>query len=129
MSGQVIAASAAPVVTIGAAGLPEQKQITTKVNGWILNPAIDLIFCCGGIVWLLLGLHYLLVNVIHVPQLEQILPLIAIAGTHAFGESHTMATLVRIYRSEESRRQYAPYARWAALGCAALAVAALSNKI
>lgn len=96
-------------------------------SGWIINPTIDLLFCCGGLVWTLFLLHWFFIGA--TPDgnnpLVQALALLAVVGTHALSETHTAATLVRVYRSPESINQYSTYTKWAALTCGALALAGL----
>lgn len=70
--------------------------------GWILHPVIDLLFCCGGLLWILAGVH----SVFHWDQLSAndgagLLSgsLITLFGTLALSDTHNAATLVRIYGS------------------------------
>lgn len=51
--------------------------------------------------------------------------LLAILGIHILNESHTAATLVRVYGTEESRQTFHTYTVWWALACVALAISAL----
>src|SRR5262245_59495387 len=75
--------------------------------GWILHPAIDLLFCCGGLVWLLFAFHYFFVAPSHNETLVSALSLLVILGTHVLSETHTSATLFRAYRTRETRERYA----------------------
>jgi hypothetical protein len=92
---------------------------------WILHPAIDLLLCCGGVVWLLFAFHYFIVAPANNQVMVSLLSLLVIVGTHVLSETHTSATLVRAYKNGETRARYSLYTRWAALACGALALAGL----
>jgi hypothetical protein len=111
--------------------LPPNAQTTetsaARPYGWILSPVIDLLFCCGGLVWIVFALRTFFIGGDTSPMSlsVQAFALLAVVGTHALSESHTAATLVRIYRSPESVKQYSAYTHTAAIVCGALALAAL----
>lgn len=97
------------------------QKAPSKNYEWILHPAIDLLFCCGGLLWVLFALHFFVVIPHHAAELLQILAFVSVAGTHLFSETHTIATLVRVFGSEEKRKEYSFYTHGAALaGCAAI---------
>lgn len=100
-------------------------ESSSKPYGWILHPAIDMLFCCGGLVWAFFAVHYFLIAPANNLALTQMMAVFAIILTHCFSETHTVATLVRAYRTPEARREYAAYTHWAALGCAAVGLLAL----
>lgn len=95
---------------------------------WILHPAVDLLLCCGGIVWLLFAFHYFVVAPANNQAMVSFLSLLVIIGTHVLSETHTAATLVRAYKNGATRERYSLYTRWAALACAGLAIAGLFVK-
>jgi hypothetical protein len=126
--------TAPPVLALVAAAppsAPSQVQASeSKVAGkypWIVNPAIDLLFCCGGIVWILFAVHWLFLgpNGGSGTALGQMLAICTIAGTHALGETHIAATLARVYKTPQSAAKFKPYTSWVAYACIGLAVAGL----
>lgn len=82
---------------------PEARP-EAKVNPWIINPVLDLLFSCGGIVWLFFGLHYFVFGAKSHELPVQSLVVMVILGTHFLSESHNMATLHRIFQKEEKDR-------------------------
>ena len=60
--------------------IPLKVEMTSIPSPWILNPAIDLMFCCGGLLWLFFLFH----NVVPLLPGDQIglLLLVSVAGTH-----------------------------------------------
>jgi hypothetical protein len=107
---------------------PENSGAAANSYGWILHPAIDLMMCCGGLVWLLFAFHNFLVLPLHNEKLTALMSLLVIIATHALSETHTSATLFRAYATTETRKRYSLYTKWAALACAALALAGLFIK-
>jgi hypothetical protein len=93
---------------------------------WIIDPWIDLLFCCGGLVWIFFAFHYFVLGPKGNGPAVQALALLALAGTHALSETHTAATLVRAYGKDETRRRHSLYTHWAALACGALAIAGMT---
>ncbi|MCB0359715.1 MAG: hypothetical protein KDD44_08765, partial [Bdellovibrionales bacterium] len=92
---------------------------------WILHPVIDLLFCCGGLVWV-----FYLVQLAFFDSLdsfqrsEWILGLLVILG-HLFSDPHTAATLVRVYQREDTRSRYRFCVTWAAAICSLILLAGL----
>jgi len=66
---------------------------------WILTPALDYLFCCGGLMWLLAGVEALGVKPEGQSYPSIILAGILFWGTLLIGEAHGPATLVRVFRS------------------------------
>ncbi len=67
---------------------------------WILHPAIDLFFCCGGLFWLLLIAAF----VLHIKLDIQTALVLNILGNILFTDTHQPATLFRVYGSERTRK-------------------------
>ncbi|MCB0345138.1 MAG: hypothetical protein KDD66_08465 [Bdellovibrionales bacterium] len=89
-----------------------------KPYPWILHPTIDLLFCCGGLVWLFFAARFIFFSdLASFQQSPAVLALLVLVG-HLFSDPHTAATLVRVYRNEESRKKYHFCTTWAALLCA-----------
>jgi len=93
---------------------------------WILHPLIDLPFCCGGLVWILFGLHRWFDDVAHPHAVTVGLFVSAALLTQLFSNAHTMATLVRVYRDADTARRFAFCTRWLPLLCAAVGVAGIT---
>lgn len=94
-------------------------------NPWILNPALDLLFVCGGLVWIFNLLHTVAAQAIVLNPVLQIQLMLVVIGTHIFAEGHITATLARVYRNDTVRESLSAYTYWAALGCASLILAGL----
>jgi hypothetical protein len=110
----------------GEGSLLRQTADSSKQSLWLLNPLLDTLFCCGGLVWLFFLVGYFS-NGPHGPApIVQTLAIVAIVGAHAFSEPHTTATLARVYKTPETRRLLAPWTHWAALICATLALIGLT---
>ena len=99
--------------------------------GWILHPAIDLMLCCGGLVWIFFALYYFGIFGLQRsgaasagPATGAMVVLITLL-THLFSNSHTAATLVRLYESEETRTQLSLFSWVAPIAFSALAIAGL----
>lgn len=90
---------------------------------WILNPTIDLLFCCGGLLWLVYLTNMFVKT--SFPSGSTPLILLTIAGTHLLSETHTAATLERLNQSEPTRKALSKFGIIASLICCALAVASL----
>ena len=96
--------------------------------GWILHPAIDLLFVCGGLAWALFALHYFVAKPMMSEPLLQILAFAVLIGAHMLSETHTMATLVRAYGKADERRRLSLYTEWGGLACLTLLLAGLFLK-
>ncbi len=92
-----------------------QENSVGKNYEWILHPVVDLLFSCGGLLWILFALHFFVLMPQGLIQLLQIMAIVSVVGTHIFSETHTVATLVRAYRTSESRERYSLYTHGAAL--------------
>ncbi len=77
--------------------------------GWIIHPAIDLLFCCGGFLWILAALHVWFnwgqpgSNLAGVSLSSAILQVI---GAYFLADAHNAATLVRLYGNEKMRKSF-----------------------
>lgn len=102
-----IAASPLRTPTDGSTNRPE----STSTSKWILNPVLDYLLACGGLAWLLFGLHYFVLAGSTHGLAAQSLLTISSLGALLLGESHTAATLVHTYRSPELRNKFAFYTK------------------
>ncbi len=91
---------------------------------WILHPVIDLLFACGGIVWLLYALHFFLAGSADIKALLAV----SATGVLIFSETHTASTFLVVYRSSDVRTRFAFCTRWVAFACLALAVLGIAMK-
>lgn len=117
-----IVSPASPVGEESSA-VSDRKPATPAPYPWILSPAIDLFFCCGGLLWLV----YLsnLVAKASFPAATAPMVLLAIAGSHMLSETHTAATLERLHQSEPTRKALSNFGLIASIICFALAAASL----
>lgn len=91
---------------------PVRSEAESRV--WFIDAPTDLLFCCGGLLWIIVGLHATFVSRAHAYALagpkesfaEQGMAFILLAGSYLFTYSHHAATWVRLYGSEKSRRKY-----------------------
>ncbi len=95
---------------------------------WILHPAIDLLFCCGGLVWILFGLHYFVVGAHSTDLAAQSLLTVSALATIFLGETHTVASLVRLYGEQRFKNGFSLHTVWLPLALSTVALVACSNK-
>jgi len=113
------------VAPVSIPASPEQNSEPKKATPytWILNPAVDLIFCCGGLLWFMYLANFFLKS--NLPITNGPLILLTIAGTHILSETHTAATLERLHESEPTRKALSSFGLIASVVCFLLAVASL----
>jgi len=84
------------------------KAITVEVkpqtadsapHPWILSPALDYLFCCGGMMWILAGVEQLGVKPGDQTYPSIILGMVLFWGSFLITEAHGPATLMRVFRS------------------------------
>ena len=95
---------------------------------WILHPVIDLLFCCGGLVWILFGLHYFVVGANSTNVFADSLLTISALATIFLGETHTVASLVRLYGEQRFKTGFSLHSVWVPLALSTLALVACSSK-
>lgn len=109
-------------------GKPEEApKSEAKPYGWILSPTIDLMFACGGVLWLLYGAYMLGLR----PDSSKDATLAAFMmwwvskfGLIIFSYGHQPATLWRVYVSEPTRNSLGLLVTmWGAVAFGALACA------
>ena len=96
---------------------------TKKPYEWILHPTLDLLFVCGGLLWIVFPFHYLVLGGKNDSPIAQWMVVIAALGTVLLSQTHIVATLVRLYNDPVLRERFSLYSYWAALACATLALA------
>lgn len=73
---------------------------------WVLSPTIDMLFCCGGIFWIIFAVYKFSgvePNLFGNPAAFTLMAT-AIIGLHIFGDAHQPATLFRVYGSAATRK-------------------------
>jgi hypothetical protein len=96
--------------------LAPSAQLLTGASStypWIFGPAFDLIFCCGGAVWLLFILQEF-ARPLAGAIMNPVMTAIVILSAHPWGEMHISATLFRIYESADSRKRHSVLCFWLA---------------
>jgi hypothetical protein len=109
---------------------PDHRSATSQSDAppkfpWIVNPVVDLLLCCGGLLWILAAFDFFVLRPSNNDLLYQAMALCTIAGTHVLSETHIGATLARVYKTPERSKKFALYTRWAASGCLLLGIAGL----
>ena len=83
-----------------------EEKPPEKPYPWILSPTIDLLFCCGGIFWLVFAVYKISgvePNLFGNPTAFSLM-LISIMALNIFGDAHQPATLMRVYGSAQTRK-------------------------
>lgn len=120
-------ATAATFDHAGSVFNPTASQAAqTGAYPWILHPFLDLMFCCGGIVWLFFILHFFGFGPDNISQSVQIMVALAALGAIGLSETHVMATLARVYTSKTASK-FAPRTTLSGVACITLAVVASVN--
>jgi hypothetical protein len=117
----------------GAVDVDEQaRKLADDPYPWILHPAIDLLFCCGGFLCVLLVV--LLASGItqeadmNSSWLGISLLYLNIGGQFIISSSHQPATLWRVYLSNSTRKSIGSYSTWTGVLFAAIGIIALFNR-
>lgn len=79
---------------------PVQRESSAESfsgSKWILSRELDLLLCCGGLVWILFVFQVFAIEVAGSMFLSDVLAMFATIGAHAFGETHIAATLFILY--------------------------------
>ena len=98
---------------------------------WLFNPFADLLFCCGGLTWLLVGIHYVFnpASFQSGPNAKELIPLITAMGTILLSDTHNAATLFRLYGSERLRQKHGGLAWSGAFIAAFLSLSLLCSPV
>ena len=106
---------------------PKAAAVADTTNPWVVNPIFDTLFVIGGALWLLFA-----VQIFFLPLRQSghqgsaglagavaySLSVIFFIGNYLFADSHTIATYMRIYSTEQNRQRfklYAYYLPWCSL--------------
>lgn len=113
--------------------LPLEHASEQTVNHpWILNPVLDILLCCGGLLWIVVGIHCLTLGTgVARPHYGAgpggWLWVLVTLGTYLSTAPHSAATLTRIYQNDKSRRQFFFYSRILPFAYIALAIGAWNS--
>lgn len=77
-------------------------------RGWILNPTLDLLFCCGGMMWLAAILQWFNMDPSKNDTGSQLVAALLLWGAVLFNEPHGKATWVRVFASPSTP----PVVKW-----------------
>ena len=69
--------------------------------GWILHPVVDMMFCCGGLIWLM---YFACAFAPQAALTKQFLWAAGIIGILLFGVTHAPATFLRVYASKHNSK-------------------------
>lgn len=83
----------------------------------MLSAPIDLIFCCGGGVWIVQAVMWMLSGTRYrfLPEVLASLVFLSATMKYFFADPHTAATLHRIYADQASRERWELYTKWLAI--------------
>lgn len=91
---------------------------------WILNPYIDIFFCCGGLMWLLFAAQMFTQGTAIAPSAATVL-MFGVIGSIFLSETHTAAGLVQIYSDKSAKNNPASFMRKALIIFSLLALTCL----
>lgn len=101
------------VSTVTTKGVDESLHLHRKV--WFFNAPVDLLVCCGGLLWMIVGVHSFVSFPYHRAPLlfspesspgEQALFFLLYAGAFLVSYPHNLATFVRVYGTKASFQKY-----------------------
>ena len=114
--------------TIEPSGQPQTRvaAVSNTTNPWVVNPIFDTLFVVGGALWVLFAIQIFFFHFdnpdIKAPGIAGAvaysLSVIFFIGNYLFADSHTIATYMRIYSTEQNRQRfklYAYYLPWCSL--------------
>lgn len=99
-----------------SAGSDDSSRQTSRPYPWIIGPAIDYLFVCGGAVWIVVLINYLLIGT-EMPLIKDnprhmVLLGILYVTQHVFFDAHNIATHWRLWGSPEDREAFKFYRTW-----------------
>ena len=104
--------AAAPVKTKAAAAGDRAEAN----KGWILNPVLDYLFVCGGLMWLLYGVTFLGLSSTGADPGSVFYSSILYLSAFLITDAHGPATLVRVFESKTTPKKVRYIvAAWAAI--------------
>jgi len=113
-------------VGVGNAALPATAAATAVAKRWLVNPYIDLLFCCGGAVWIA-ALSYDWATREYSNEFTMSFAVVLTLLTHSLANPHTSATWLRIYGDPAENKRFRFYSVWLAIGMVALGAFALTQ--
>lgn len=125
----VLGGGALPHPSAGGASLsmvPPSAECKPSTSPWIIGPVADVLFCCGGLVWILSFAQGYLIDEIN-PRWAPTFASVTILASHLFGEAHISATLFKIYRTAETRSRFAFCTLWQPIFWTCLCLYGIAN--
>lgn len=102
--------------------------ISTSPKLWIVSPMVDMLFVCGGMLWLLAAVSMLSPSLFASKTAPMFMVLTQI-GAVFFLDAHNGATILRIFNERELRAKHKILWLWAPLVLSSLFVLCLFNQI
>jgi hypothetical protein len=96
---------AAEVEGGSASGDPTNTNEKEANRGWILNPTLDYLFVCGGLMWMLYGLTLLGVDGNGPTPTAKVYGTILYWGSLIFSDAHGPASMVRVFGSDTTPKR------------------------
>jgi hypothetical protein len=84
---------------------PSEAAVAECPYAWILHPVIDILFCCGGFLWVLIAAELLIGRSSYDNPIGQIFWFCTVFGNFLLADAHAPATYFRIYTTPELREK------------------------
>ncbi len=117
------------ITAVNVGSVPATARATTATataKRWLVNPYIDLLFCCGGAVWIA-ALAYDWATREYSPHFTTSFAVVVTLLTHSLANPHTSATWLRIYGDPAENKRFRFYSVWLAVVMVALGAFALTQ--
>lgn len=105
---------------IAQSPVPDQSESTAS-SKWFVNAPCDYMLVCGGIAWLLFGIHFFILGGTGSGTMAGTLITASALGSLFLSEGHTAATLVRTYSKPELQKQFPLQTKWLPLSLIVMA--------
>ncbi len=96
--------------------------------GWVLNPVIDLLFCCGGLLWILFFAKLLVAGPGWSSPSGQFIWFFNAAAIILLADAHAPATLHRVYANADMRKKLGKFSNGFALLFGATFIASICSQ-
>ena len=101
--GAAVTGASIPGVALPGSDMQAVSSDQTALNkGWILNPVLDYLFVCGGLLWLLYGLTFTGISSAGSDPNSQAYAFVIYWGAILINDAHGPATLVRVFESKNT---------------------------
>lgn len=106
---------------------PAEAAASDRAYPWILHPVIDTLFCCGGLLWILVLAEITLGKCNYSSPVGQMFWYGSILGNLILSNTHAVATYVRIFTSPQLREKVGKPTILSGILLLGVAVASLLN--